>query len=68
MTRVILLMHRSIGHRAIGLVYNPRYELGNYVTSVIPKHYDAFLYIDETHALKPLHMKPKKDLVGEFHS
>jgi erythromycin esterase len=43
-----------VGHRAIGVVYDPRRESGNYVPSVIPKRYDAFLFIDVTHALQPL--------------
>jgi erythromycin esterase-like protein len=43
------------GHRAIGVVYHPEYEsLGNYVPTVLPHRYDAFLYIDETEALHPL--------------
>ncbi len=46
------------GHRAIGVVYHPSYDhLGNYVPTVLPRRYDAFLYIDETHALHPLHME-----------
>ena len=41
-----------IGHRAIGVVYNPRFEqYGNYVPSVMPSRYDAFIYLDETKAL-----------------
>lgn len=44
-----------IGHRAIGVVYNPEYEAyGNYVPSIIGKRYDAFIFIDETKALTPL--------------
>jgi erythromycin esterase len=44
-------------HRAIGVVYNPHNERwGNYVPSIMPRRYDAFLYIDETHAVDPLHM------------
>jgi erythromycin esterase-like protein len=46
------------GHRAIGVVYHPAYEaLGNYVPTVLPRRYDAFLYLDETQALRPLHMR-----------
>jgi len=45
----------EIGHRAIGVVYRPQYEqYGNYVPSVIPDRYDAFIYINETRALYPL--------------
>jgi erythromycin esterase-like protein len=44
------------GHRAIGVVYHPEYErFGNYVPTVLPRRYDAFLFLDETQALHPLH-------------
>jgi len=50
------------GHRAIGVVYHPEYEkYGNYVPTVLPRRYDAFLYLDETEALRPLHMRAVKD-------
>ena len=50
------------GHRAIGVVYNPdRERYGNYVPTVLPRRYDAFLYIDETEALHPLHLTPHVD-------
>jgi len=50
------------GQRAIGVVYNPQYEkYGNYVSTDISSRYDAFLFIDETHALHPLHMQTIKD-------
>ena len=50
------------GHRAIGVVYNPRTESwGNYVPTILPGRYDAFIYLEETHALHPLHMKPVLD-------
>lgn len=43
------------GHRAIGVVYRPGYErYGNYVPTVLPLRYDAFLYLKETEALRPL--------------
>lgn len=44
------------GHRAIGVVYHPEAESGNYVPTDLPSRYDAFLYIDETTALHPLHV------------
>ncbi|HEX2091178.1 MAG TPA: erythromycin esterase family protein [Longimicrobiaceae bacterium] len=47
-----------LGHRAIGVVYDPAAErFGNYVPTVMPLRYDALLYIDETRALRPLHME-----------
>jgi erythromycin esterase len=50
-------LERPIGHRAIGVVYDPDHERwGNYVPTIIPRRYDAFLYIDETRAVDPLHM------------
>lgn len=47
------------GHRAVGVVYNPKFEFGNYVLTKLSERYDAFLYIDTTTALHPLHMKPR---------
>lgn len=47
------------GHRAIGVVYDPRSEMyGNYVPTVMPRRYDVVLHVDRTHALHPLHMRP----------
>jgi len=42
-------------HRAIGVVYNPRQEAGNYVPTIIPDRYDAFIFFIETSPLNPLH-------------
>jgi erythromycin esterase len=40
------------GQRAIGVVYNPEYEMyGNYVPTNLTRRYDAFLHIDKTRAL-----------------
>ncbi|MGH9422807.1 MAG: erythromycin esterase family protein, partial [Thermoanaerobaculia bacterium] len=45
------------GHRAIGVVYDPRTESwGNYVPTILPERYDAFLYMEETKAVDALHM------------
>jgi erythromycin esterase-like protein len=50
------------GHRAIGVVYNPATEhWGNYVPTILPGRYDAFLYLQETSALDPLHMRVLRD-------
>ncbi|MFJ8260068.1 erythromycin esterase family protein [Peribacillus asahii] len=46
------LFRNVIGHRAIGVVYNPAHEhYGNYVPSRLSERYDAFIHIDETKAL-----------------
>jgi erythromycin esterase-like protein len=53
------ILQKPIDHRAIGVVYNPSYEQwGNYVPTVLPKRYDAFIYVDETKALEPLALEP----------
>lgn len=55
-----------IKHRAIGVVYNPeRDKYGNYVSSVMSQRYDAFIYLDETTALHPLHLKPHNTKMPE---
>jgi erythromycin esterase len=47
------------GHRAIGVVYDPEYERwGNYVPTSMPLRYDAFVYVDGSRALHPLHLLP----------
>lgn len=43
------------GHRAVGVVYNPeREQFGNYVPTILPRRYDAFIFIDETRALQSI--------------
>lgn len=50
------------GHRAIGVVYHPEAEqFGNYVPTVLPRRYDAFLFLDRTRALRPLHVPPREE-------
>ncbi len=61
-----VLMENHIGHRAIGVVYNPQNEkYGNYVPSILPLRYDAFIFLDETTALYPLHIEPDGHQVPE---
>ncbi len=64
----LLLFHRPVasdalavprGQRAIGVVYDPAREWGNYVPTVLPLRYDAFMYLDRTEALHPLHITPE---------
>ena len=58
--------NREFDHRAIGVVYHPKQEhFGNYVPSILPHRYDAFIYIDETSALHPLHIKPDGNQMPE---
>jgi erythromycin esterase-like protein/predicted phosphoribosyltransferase len=47
---------KRMGHRAIGVVYDPHEERrSNYVPTELSKRYDAFVFVDTTHALKSLH-------------
>lgn len=49
------LFNDWIGHRAIGVVYNPEFEAyGNYVPSRVGSRYDAFIFIDHSKALRPI--------------
>lgn len=45
---------KPVGHRAIGVVYHPRRERGNYVPTLIEMRYDAFIFVDRSRALTPL--------------
>ena len=66
LVRYHIMMEMHIGHRAVGVVYDPRHErLGNYVPSIMPMRYDAFIFLDETRALFPLHIKPDGQQVPE---
>lgn len=64
--RTTVFAEKRIDHRAIGVVYRPEYErYGNYVPSVLPARYDAFIHIDKTRALHPLHINPNIQTVPE---
>lgn len=55
---------QRLGHRAVGVVYDPKHERrSNYVPTELSKRYDAFLFVDTTHALKSLRAK---FVYGEF--
>jgi erythromycin esterase-like protein len=56
----------SVRHRAIGVVYDPERERhGNYVPTKLSQRYDAFIFLDETKAVHPLHMKPHDERMPE---
>jgi len=54
-------LQQAIGNRAIGVVYNPANERGNYVPSIIPQRYDAFLFFEQTSALRPLNTPARNE-------
>lgn len=49
-----LLAQQPLGHRAIGVVYHPERERGNYVPTLLPERYNAFIYLDRTKAVSPV--------------
>lgn len=50
-------LDQPLGHRAIGVVYRSGVESwGNYVPTIVPRRYDAFVFIDESRAVDPLQM------------
>jgi erythromycin esterase-like protein len=51
-------LDRRLDHRAIGVVYRPERERwGNYVPTVLGRRYDAFLHLEDTTPLQPLHLE-----------
>ncbi|MDQ3952639.1 MAG: erythromycin esterase family protein [Actinomycetota bacterium] len=44
----------TLGHRAIGVVYHPERERGNYVPTELGRRYDALCHFETTTALRPL--------------
>lgn len=60
------LFKDPIGHRAIGVVYHPNYEkIGNYVPSVMPERYDAFIYIDTSEGVHAMDVYVDKSQLPE---
>ena len=55
-----------LGHRAIGVVYNPIHEnRSQYVPTIVTERYDAFIHIDRTQALQPIGGKIQRGVVPE---
>lgn len=50
---------RRLGHRAIGVVYDPEREHGNFVPTVMGARYDALIWCERTRALMPLHREAR---------
>lgn len=51
----------QLGCRAIGVVYDPAREAGNYVPTVMGRRYDALIWFEDTSALRPLHREEVPD-------
>ena len=55
-------LEEPLMHRAIGVVYDPDHEhWGNYVPTLVSRRYDAFIHVDQSRALAPLHMPVRVD-------
>lgn len=60
------VFQNPIGHRAIGVVYNPELEnYGNYVPSILPMRYDAFIFLNKTKALHAIDVKTDTHQIPE---
>ncbi len=60
-------LNRRHGHRAVGVVYSPAYEISghNYVPTELANRYDAFVFVDRTSSLLSLKPKPLHGLIPE---
>ena len=57
-------LNRKLGHRAVGVVYDPAHEShGNYVPTQMAKRYNGMIFVDRTTALKAI---PTTFSVEEF--
>lgn len=49
------LLNRKLGHRAVGVVYDPNHESrSNYVPTQMRSRYDGLIFVDRTHAVTSL--------------
>ncbi|WP_067489312.1 erythromycin esterase family protein [Actinomadura hibisca] len=48
---------RTLGHRAIGVVYDPGRDHHQFVPTRVAERYDALCWIRDTSALRPLHLE-----------
>ncbi len=60
------LFQSPIRQRAIGVVYHPQHErMGNYVPSVMPERYDAFIHIDRSEGVHAMKVYPDRTQLPE---
>ena len=53
--------------RAIGVIYRPETELAShYFRAVLPRQFDEFVWLDATHAVKPLGTRTLKGVPGTY--
>ncbi|MCW5599090.1 MAG: erythromycin esterase family protein [Nitrosomonas sp.] len=51
------VLQHTIGHRAIGVIYQPEQDHRQYVPTTPARRYNALLYVENSTALTPLHEK-----------
>ena len=56
-TQANTALQQMHGHRAIGVVHYPG-DSGGFVPTALSQRYDAFIYLEESQALHPLHLEP----------
>jgi len=49
-----MALARTLGHRAVGVVYSPENDRGNYVPTSLANRYDSFVFVDHTTALRSI--------------
>ena len=54
-------LRETHGHRAVGVLYEPEREAGNYVPTVMGTRYDALIWTEDTTAVTPLHHERSPD-------
>ncbi|GAA5196093.1 hypothetical protein GCM10023322_64240 [Rugosimonospora acidiphila] len=59
------LLRDELGHRAVGVVYHPERDRGNYVPTVLGDRYDAFLWFEQSRGLLPVGTRPRDALEPE---
>jgi len=59
--RDVAALRGRIGHRAVGVTYSPTNDAGNYVQTLVPRRYDAVLFVPETTALRMVAPSPESE-------
>ncbi|MCM2323914.1 MAG: erythromycin esterase family protein, partial [Oligoflexia bacterium] len=56
-------LRTPLDQRAIGVVFDPDHERGNYTSTVVSSRYDAYFHIDRTTALTPLVLSHEREKI-----
>lgn len=59
-------LSQVLGQRAVGVVYQPEHERrGQYVPTSLAERYDAFVFVDRSNAVHPLHGQVERGVFPE---